>query len=244
MIAAPVAPSRRFEFDRDTFAFANDLVWEYRDGVVSQMMVSRRGAAERAYTHRCFVMVRSARQFFYHARFDGGLRVADEESYRRLVHQVVSRNPRTACAETRRVVVPGYDSLREFSQAQAAVLKGNCGGAWQSYVLRSHWRMILPVSRRHQERMAAQLVRSLRERGAVILHLFRFPRLTINHGILLYGLAETDNGLKFSAYDPNCPDQPAELNYHRADRTFYFPRTRYWSGGPVNAVETFCGWLY
>ena len=104
--------------------------------------------------------------------------------------------------------------------------------------------MILPVSRRHQENMAAQLARSLPVRRAVIVHLFRFPQLTINHGVVLYEMAETETGLQFTAYDPNQPGQPTELNYHRADRMFYFPRNHYWAGGLVNVVEAFCSLAY
>ena len=149
-----------------------------------------------------------------------------------------------ACAESERIVVPGYDSLRHFSREQAPALMASCGGMWQSYVLRSHRRMILPISRRHQEKMAAQLARSVPQRRAVIAHLFRFPQLTINHGIMLYDMAETDTGLRFTAYDPNQPGQPTELNYLRADRTFYFPRNHYWAGGQVNVVEAFCSLAY
>ena len=124
-ISAISLPPRRFEFERDTFAFANELVWEYRLDPASQKMVSRRNVPPPTYAHRCFVLVRSARQFFYHARFDATLPVANEETYRRIVREVVSRNPRTVSAEAGRVVVPGYNSLRSFSQAQAAVLKAN-----------------------------------------------------------------------------------------------------------------------
>lgn len=244
MISAPATPLRRFEFERDTFAFANELVWEYQLDAATQTMTSRKNDPVPDYTHRCFVLVRSARQFFYHARFDPTLPVADAAGYGRLVRAVVSRNPRVVSDESRRVVVPGYAGLRAFSQAQAAVLKNNCGGAWQSYVLRSHWRMVLPVSRPHQERMAGQLIRSVQHRRAAIVHLFRFPELTINHGIVLYAQAETETGVRFTAYDPNLPGQPTELNYHRTDRTFHFPRNHYWAGGPVNVVETYCGWLY
>ena len=36
--------------------------------------------------------------------------------------------------------------------------------------------------------MAAKLKRSLQKRGVSLVHLFRFPRITINHGIVLYRL--------------------------------------------------------
>jgi hypothetical protein len=244
MISATATPPRRFEFDRDTFAYANELVWEYLEDPVAKKMVSRRSETPRTYTHRCFVMVRSARQFYYHARFDATLPVADEKRYRELVRAVVRRNPRKACEESKRIVVPGYDSLRSFSREQAPALMASCGGMWQSYVLRSHWRMILPVPRRHQQNMAQQLIRSLAKRGAAIVHLFVFPQLTMNHGILLYDVTETAAGFRFTAYDPNVPGQPSELNYAHADRTFRFPHTHYWGGGQLDVVETYCGWLY
>jgi hypothetical protein len=82
------------------------------------------------------------------------------------------------------------------------------------------------------------------DRRASIVHLFRFPALSINHGIVLCDIAEMAAGLRFAAYDPNQPGQPTELEYHRADRTFYFPRNHYWAGGPVQVVETYCSWLY
>jgi hypothetical protein len=244
MSSAPEPRARRFQFERDTFAFANELVWEYRLDPQTQAMVPRRNEPPPTYAHRCFVMTRSARQFFNHARFDPDLPAADPAVYGRLIREIASRNPRRSSADANRVVVPGFDSLRSFSRAQADVLKAHCGGAWQSYVLRSHWRMILPVSRGHQERMARQLAQGVADGRAPIVHIFRFPQLTINHGIILYEVAETETGLRFAAYDPNIPDHPTELNYDRAARLFTFPRNHYWAGGRLSVVEVYCGWLY
>lgn len=233
-----------FQFERDTFAFANELVWEYRFDPTSGAMTTARREPPPTYAHRCFVMVRSARQFFYHARFDPALPTADARTYEALIREVVSRSPRRPGAEAAKVVIPGYDCLRAFSQGQEAVLKAACGGVWQSYALRSHWRMVFPISRRHQERMAQQLGRALGERTAPIVHLVRFPQLTINHGIVLYDWAETDRGIGFTAYDPNLPAHPVELNYERGPRTFHFPRTHYWAGGRVDVIEVYCGGFY
>jgi len=236
--------SRGFEFPRDTFSYANELVWEYRFDPATGQVSSFRSQKPPTYAHRCFVMVRSARQFLYHARFEPGRPAANPKELYRLVRQVVSRSPRRPCAEADKIVFAGFESLRAFSQAQTAVLQAACGGAWQSYFLRSHWRMILPVPRRHQERMATQIVESFGRLAAPIVHLFRFPRLSINHGILLFGCRESASEIRFQAYDPNQPEGPVELIYNRGDRTFYFPRAHYWAGGRVDVVETFCGWLY
>ena len=234
----------RFQFERDTFAYANELVWEYRLNPEAGTMTTLRNNPPPAYAHRCFVMVRCVRQFLYHARFDAALPVADAQAYRRRIREVVSRSPRRPSPEAERIVIPGYDDLRSFSEAQEELLKAECGGAWQSYFVRSHWRMVFPVLRWHQERTARRLIRRLATQTPAIIHVFRFPRVTINHGLVLYDLADTRSTLRFAAYDPNVPEHPAELSYHRADRTFVLPRNHYWPGGRVEVVEIYRGLLY
>ena len=244
MSAAPQSVRRPFDFDRDTFAFANELVWEYRFNAADGKVATFKNDPPPAYAHRCFVMVRSARQFFYHARFDPGLPPPDEPSGRKLIRAVVSRSPREPSPEARKIVIPGYDSLRAFSRAREGLLKSECGAAWQSYVLRSHWRMVFPISRSHQERMAAQVEAALTARPAPILHVVRFPALTINHALLAFGRAAAGPELRFTVYDPNVPGQPAELTYDRARRTFFLPRNHYWAGGQVDVIEVYRGWFY
>ena len=197
-----------------------------------------------AYHHRCFVLARSVRQFFYHARFDPNLPVADPPVYQKLIREVVARNPRRPGPEAAKVVIPGYEGLRAFSQAQAPLLKADLGAAWESYFVRSHWRMILPTPRRHQERMARQLVQSFSVRFTPIIHLYLFPSLKINHGIVLYDFTETSSAVRFSAYDPNVPQHPAELTYDREKRSFYLPRNHYWAGGPIQVLHVYRGWLF
>jgi len=242
---APTELSNRiFQFERDTFAFPHELVWQYHFDPVTGAMTTFNTDPPPAYYHRCFVMVRSTRQFFYHARFEPNQSKTEPEVYRRLVREVVSRNPRRACAESERVAVPGFDGLRSFSRAQEPLLKAELGGPWQSYFLRSHWRMIFPMMPWHRERMANKLKHSLPKRGLTLVHLFRFPRITINHGIALYGLKESEQTLEFEAYDPNLPEHPMKLVYERQRRVFTFAPSRYWSGGELSVVEIFCNWPY
>jgi len=234
----------RFQFERDTLAFANELVWAYRLEPGASTMTTFRSDPPPTYAHRCFVMVRSVRQFLYHARFDPALPTVDAGAYRQRIRQVVSRSPRRPSPAAERVVIPGYAGLRSFSEAHEPLLKVECGGAWQSYFLRSHWRMVFPIRRWHQEATARQLVRAIAAGAQPIVHVFQFPRVTINHGLVLYSCAETPSALCFSAYDPNVPEHPVELNYDRLGRAFSLPRNHYWAGGRVKVVQVYRGWLY
>lgn len=237
------AQLRPFEFQRDTFAYPNELLWVYHfeaDG--------RWGHEHRKprpdYANHCFVVARSARQFLLYASFDPSLPVADEATYRRLIRRVVSINPRRVLPESEKATIPGYADLREFSAAWEKLLKAECGGAWQSYVQRGNWRMIFPFSRASQQQTVEQLVTELQSGWPPIVHLVRFPQLTINHAILLYDCADSGKEIVFLAYDPNTPDKPARLVFDRATRTFRFPASDYFLGGRVDVYEVYCAWDY
>jgi hypothetical protein len=242
--SAPNDSVRSFQFERDTFTFVNELVWQYHfDPATGAMTISNTDPPP-TYSHRCFVVVRSARQFLYHARFEPGLPKVEALSYLLLIRQVVNRNPRWPSKLADRVVIPGYACLRAFSQAHEGLLKTGCGGPWRSYFLRSHWRMVFPVWRSQQELVAKQLYQAVRQGSVPAAHLFCFPRITINHGILLFGLTESEWEFQFDGYDPNISDHPVKLIYDRASRTFRFPATRYWAGGALNVIQIFRGGLY
>lgn len=244
MTGGPEISARRFQFERDSFAYPHELVWRYRFDPATGAMEVERAEPPPTYYHRCFVMARATRQFFDHARFAPDLPTADAAAYAGLVRQVIARSARRGCVEADRIVIPGYGGLRAFSQAHEAVLKARCGAAWESYSLRSHWRMIFPVSGRFEEKMAEKLKHSLARRGISLVHLFRFPRITINHGIVLYRFAETDRAIEFTAYDPNLPGHPVELIYEKARRVFTFAANLYWGGGALSVMEIFCDFPY
>ncbi len=239
----PTGSSRRFVFEQDTFAYANQLVWEYRFDERGRW-ISKPREPKPDYTHHCFVVARSAKQFFAHARFDARRPVADAETYRRLIGQVISIRPSRELRDGERIVIPGYANLREFSHAQEKLLKAECGGAWQSYFQRGHWRMIWPFTRRHEQRMAERLVSDLKQDRPPVVHVVRFPRLTINHALLLYDCAETDGEIRFAAYDPNTPEKPVTLTFDRATRTFSLPTNFYFPGGRVDVYEIYQNWFY
>jgi hypothetical protein len=103
--------------------------------------------------------------------------------------------------------------------------------------------MILYISREHQEKTAAALAAALRAGISPIVHLVRFPSLTINHGMILFDAAESGGGAEFAAYDPNDPARPARLGYDKAARQFSLPANTYWAGGPLNVIHIFSSWL-
>lgn len=234
---------RRFEFERDSFAFANELHWEYRFDAGNKTTTSSKRDPKPDYAHRCFVLVRAARLFHYHARFDEHL-VADanEPVWRRRIQEVMRRNPRVPCQPGDAVVFPGFAHLREFSGAHEALLKAECGGAWHSYVQRSHWRMIFPISRTHQARTAEHLLSEIRRGASPIIHLVLFPKLTINHAILLFDATQTPRGVVFQAYDPNDPAKPSKITFDATTKIFSFPANRYWIGGELDVIEIYRGW--
>jgi len=220
------------------------LVWEYHVDPVTGTTTHTRREPPPSYSHHCFVVARSARQFFDHARFDPAQAMADEATYRRLIRQVISLSPRQELSETEKIVIPGYTSLHEFSHGQERLLKRECGGAWQSYFQRGHWRMIFPLSRAHQNRMAQQLAQSLKANRPPVVHLVRFPSLRINHAMLLLGVKETADEIQFAAYDPNDPSVPTQLAYDRRRQRFYLPASPYFAGGRVDVYEIYHAWNY
>src|SRR6185503_208255 len=108
------------------------------------------------------VVARAARQFFDNARFDPTAPVTNSSTYRHLIHEVLAHSPRHPLPPDQQIIIPGYSNLFDFSSAHEKLLKAECGGPWQSYFQRGHWRMIFPFSRAHQERSAEQLAAKIK----------------------------------------------------------------------------------
>lgn len=237
------SPGTRFAFYEDTFSYANELVWEYGWNEQGKWTSTQRQPRP-DFSQHCFVVARSAKQFFHHAKFDPSVARADTAAYVQLIKRVISANPRTRSPEAERILIPGYANLREFSTDFEKELKSLCGGAWQSYFQRGHWRMIFPFSRNHQAKAAGQSVALIDDDQAVVLHVVRFPQLSINHAVLAYDYAFTPEGITFSIYDPNQPERPAVLNYEAETRTFSMPYNKYFYGGRVDVYPVFHRWNY
>jgi hypothetical protein len=189
-------------------------------------------------------MVRAARQFHVHARFAPERPAVDVATYRRLIAEIVGRDPRRQTPAADPVVVPGYADLRAFSVDHEELLKEALAGPWKSYVQRGNWRMIFPFGEGHQRRLVARLLASLGRGQAPIVHVLRYPSLTLNHMLLVFAAEDAPGEIRFHAYDPNEAAAAIVLRWDRGARTFLYPRTPYFGGGPVKVYEIYDGLLF
>ena len=228
---------REFSFERDVFAFSNDLKWRYKfDPASGERKVEENPDAE--YALHCFVLARSARQFYQFARFAPEQPRADEETYRGLVREVVAHDPaKTESIE--RVVIPGYANLRAFSADYEAMLKDELGSPAESYLQRGNWRIAFPFPEGHQEKTAENLLAEIRANRPPLVHLIVFPEITINHAVMVYDAVEKRRKIVFRIYDPNDGGKPAKLTYDLRDREFTFPKSDYFPGGKVSVYEIY-----
>lgn len=240
---AKSVPGRRFNFEKDTFSYANELVWEYSYDAQGHWQTHTR-EVKPTYHQHCFVMARSARQFFDNARFVASLPPVEDSVYAEKIRQVVKASPRRPLPEKEKIIFPGYADLRSFSREHEKLLKSECGSATQSYIQIGNWRTIFPFTRGYQERMARQLVAHMRNNRPVLVHVLRFPQLSINHALLLFQAEATPSEIGFSVYDPNHPEQPGSLIFDRSTRTFRLPPSNYFFGGTVNVYEIYWKWNY
>lgn len=239
-----VSTGRHFDFSRDTFSFRNEISSEYRTNAATGQRESVPVIPKPEYTQHCFVVALSACQFFENARFDASQPKADESTYANLIRRVVHRSLRRPLTEHEKILIPGYADLRSFSAEHEELLKRECGGAWQSYFQRGHWRMIFPFTRNHQKKMAAQLFDDVMSGHPPVVHLVTFPRLSINHAVVVIGAERDAQQIRFSVYDPNNSAESRPLTFDESTRTFSYPANRYYKGGSLNVYEVYRGVFY
>ena len=191
----------------------------------------------------CAGVVRAARQFLVHARFDPTAPPLDAEANLALARAVLARDPRVTVPRDPPIVIPGYADLRSFSAAHEAALKDELLHDWRSVLPRGDWRIVVPFSPSSQARTAEALFRDVRAGTPALVRVFRFPVMTINHAVLLFAAEERDGDLAFQAYDPNDASSPITVTFDRAGKTFLFPQRHYFNGGPVQVYEIYAGLL-
>jgi hypothetical protein len=235
----PAGP-RPLRFTHDTLAFTNQTHWSYSVDPVTRRQTHVRRDPPPTYALRCFVMARTVKQFHLHATFDPSSPAPDAAEARRLIRRITRRSARQPSPPDRRVTVPGYDNLRTFSTAWPSLFQEECGGAWQSYVQRGHWRMFLPFTQDGQRDEARSLMDGVLHGHAPVVHVVQFPALAINHALVLLQASVHPDGIRFTTYDPNTPTHPVELLFDRPSGQFILPPTPYFRGGPVSVYEIFC----
>jgi len=230
--SAPVPPAALdarvpgFVFERDTFAFPNDV---------------RAFAPERddLYANYCFVMARSLRQFWDFARFDPAAPRLDGAGYVERVRRVVARAPwRAPVADAERVVIPGYASLRDFSRAEEAAVKAGLGGRLWTFLHWTNWRVVFPMPRAHQAGVLAEIERELAAGRLVQLLVTNWPVLELNHTVVAFASRPSGAGVELSIWDPNEPARPGVITFD-AERGFWATRFFATRPGPIRVFRMY-----
>jgi hypothetical protein len=236
-----------FSFERDTFAFQNATVLKYKNGVPFLRARSNSDDPPNLYTRHCFVMTRTAMQFRKFARFDPhGAPLNDQELAARL-RQVTHHSAwRAPLPENQRVVFPGYANLREMSKAREKVLKENIGDGFVTYFRPSNSRMFYEHGRTYQERTHANLDGALARGDLFIGYLSTYPKLSINHAVLIYTRKpgrSASNIEHYLVYDPNHAEAPRELLWSPRERAFSYQKDIDFIGGFVRVYQAYGSWL-
>ena len=217
-----VAP---FAFERDTFAFPNEIR-------------ARNPDAEDLYANYCFVLARGLRQFAQFARFDPALPRLDQAGYVARVREVAAREPwEPPLPPQERVVIPGYASLREFSRGEEAAVKAGLGGRFWTLVHWTNWRVTFRVDGEHQETVARETLDELRAGRFVQWLVTNWPKPELNHSVVVFAAIEGAQGVRFSVWDPNDPAGPGTVIFDRATRRFWATRLYDTEPGPIRAFR-------
>jgi hypothetical protein len=231
-----------FEVTQDVPSFSNETVFTY-GGAGPQR------AGQRAYKRRCFVLCRAVLQFHKFATFSGGgggttdADAGDEDAghvelaLRRAIRKI-SRIPAWRKAgEVSALAFPGRN-LNDLTARYTTLFQEELGSWIPAYTRVGNWRMIGPMPRTGQARLAERIRRRIARGELAAIYLTRFHRL--NHCVVAYGFRETDNGnTDFFVYDPNLPRSGWTLTYAQAQSSFMMPKVFYFDGGRVNALEVY-----
>ena len=239
----PSAPSPRpFRYDTDSFAFANETVWNYVNGSVQSDSSS--AARKREYTRRCFVVTRAAVQFWKFARFDSHAAPLPANQLSDRVREVTARSVwLPALSPNQRIVFPGYASLRALSAANPSLFQANIGLGWPVYFRAGNAPIAVPLSPATEATLNDEILHDLGLNYPTIVWLYRFPSLAINHVVVVISGQKDGAHYHYLVYDPNYTDGPKRLEYDAKTQTFSYQPTFYFKGGEVDARAIYRGVL-
>ena len=228
-----------FNYNRDTLSFANWTVYSYENGQI----VSHKNQYGHHYSRRCFVMTRTVEQFYKFALFEPKLPRVDEPELTKRIRAVTKKQPwLDPLPPEKRVVIPGYNNLRELSRDKTRLMQGNIGLGWVVYLRPGNARMFFERSKDYQAKTHDQLEQALARHEFFIGYLSDFPILHINHSVLAYKhdrprAANGDDS--YLVYDPNHPDGPRHLKWLAAKREFSFQKDREFPGGFTRVYQVY-----
>ena len=182
-------------------------------------------------------------QFRKFARFDlRGAPLDDTQLAQRV--RAVSRTLawHAPLPENERIVFPGYANLRQMSKARAEVFKENIGSGFITYFRPGNGRMFFEHSRKYPERTHASLDAALSHGDLFVGYLSTYPKLSINHAVLVYARKKSVPGDElehYLAYDPNRAEEPRELTWSPRERAFAYQKDIDFIGGFVRVYQSY-----
>ena len=239
------AAASDFRFDRDTVGFANATVFEYREG--HPFLRQREKGEPKRYTRRCFVLCRTTMQFQKFARFDPHAPPLDDRALaariRRVTRRAAWENP---LPTNQRVVFPGYADLRAMSEARREVVRANIGLGWPTYFRPGNFRMLIVHDSNYHKETHTNLDAALARGELFVGFLTTYPRLSINHAVLVYKRkpgSQNDGIERFLVYDPNHPESPRELTWSPSTLSFSYQKDWDFIGGFIRVYQIYGKWL-
>jgi hypothetical protein len=240
--AASNVTASGFRFDQDTLGFTNSTVFAYSGG---QKSLRKEGAEkERPYTRRCFVMSRTALQFYKFARFDPRSAPLDDKALAARLRLIARRPPwHPALSPNDRIVFPGYADLRALSKAHTETFQENIGLGWPTYARIGNYRMFFRRDDdRYQEKTHENLNAALARGEFFVAYLSDYPHYRINHAVLVYARkpARRPGGIEhYLVYDPNHADAPRELKWSPIMKIFNYQKDEEFVGGYTRVYQVY-----
>ena len=241
-VSSPTAWPKAFNFQTDTFAFANQTYFDYKPASDREVKISRRKGSVPDYSRHCYQLCRAVLQFYRFAEFRPDLPKVSESDYTRIVRRL-SKIAAWSSGPEAKVIVPGYEDLHSFSLGQTLTLQKNMGLWWPAFWRPGNWRIVFPVPRSGQERLANWL-RGETDAGRIrAVHITRLK--PINHCLVVYHCTPEENGnLVFDVYDANQPMKLVHLTYRASDRSFYLDKTWYYNRRLVTVLRLYVSPLF
>jgi len=129
-----------------------------------------------------------------------------------------------------------------MSKARQGLLQENVGLGWPTYLRPGNGRMFFQHDPRYQEETHANLNAALARGQLFVGYLATYPRLYINHSILVYkrkSVSPSSGIERYIAYDPNHPEAPRELTWFSRTRAFAYQKDWDFIGGFVRVFQVY-----